>query len=517
MAVPNQGPVSQRYTRLKSIRDPFLQRARACALLTIPTLIPPEGASGSTVYYTPFQSVGSRGVNALSAKFLLALLPPNAPFFRYLLDDFTIQELAGDDQGRAKIEEALNQVERAIVADLESSSVRAPVFEMVKHLVVAGNYLTYSHPETGDVRGFPLSNYVVKRSPSGVPLETIVFEKLSPVEVPETYRGLIAQPTKDSNQKQDVEDTVELYTLIRRLDDGRYEAHQELNGHTLSDTLVTYEKDACPWFPARLIITPDDYGRSYVEELYGDLRSLEGLTKAMVKGGAIAAKVLFLLRPGAASTPRDLTQAETGEFRVGIKDDVSVVQAEKYADFRFVLTLAQDLERRLGLAFLLNSSVQRSGERVTAEEIRLMVQDLDAALGGLYSSLAQDWQLPFVRCRAQQLEVKGKLPKLPKETIRPTITSGVEAIGRGNDYNRLMQFFASLEKLNAAPDPYLNGEDARKRLATSLQLDPKGLVKTQDEVDEEMQAAAQQEAAMTAIPNAVKQAGDMLSEQAPQA
>ena len=41
--------------------------------------------------------------NALTA---LALLPPNSPFFRLQVDDYTLEEMAGDEAARAKVEEA---------------------------------------------------------------------------------------------------------------------------------------------------------------------------------------------------------------------------------------------------------------------------------------------------------------------------------------------------------------------------------------------------------------------------
>ena len=78
MALENgDGEAAKRYAQCESSRDAFLQRGRDAAELTIPTLLPPEGHSGSTVYQTPYQGVGARGVNNLASKLLLALLPPN--------------------------------------------------------------------------------------------------------------------------------------------------------------------------------------------------------------------------------------------------------------------------------------------------------------------------------------------------------------------------------------------------------------------------------------------------------
>ena len=70
-----------RYSQLETRREPFLTRARDAAKLTIPSLLPPSGHTGHSKFSTPAQSLGARGVNNLASKLLLALLPPNSPFF----------------------------------------------------------------------------------------------------------------------------------------------------------------------------------------------------------------------------------------------------------------------------------------------------------------------------------------------------------------------------------------------------------------------------------------------------
>ena len=89
----HKGSLKARYERLWTDRQQFLDRARQCAELTLPTLIPPEGHTHTTKYYTPWQGIGARGVNTLASKLLLALLPPNAPFFKLQVDDFTKDSL----------------------------------------------------------------------------------------------------------------------------------------------------------------------------------------------------------------------------------------------------------------------------------------------------------------------------------------------------------------------------------------------------------------------------------------
>ena len=56
-----------RYNSLSEHREHFLNRGRQCSELTIPTLIPEDSHAPSQDFYSPFQSVGSRGVNNLFA------------------------------------------------------------------------------------------------------------------------------------------------------------------------------------------------------------------------------------------------------------------------------------------------------------------------------------------------------------------------------------------------------------------------------------------------------------------
>ena len=97
--------LAKRYSMLEAERYTFLERARDAAVLTLPMLMPPEGHSYSTIYETPYQSVGSRGVNNLASKLILTLLPHNSPFFRLMIDDYDLAQVAGTD-ARGAVEEA---------------------------------------------------------------------------------------------------------------------------------------------------------------------------------------------------------------------------------------------------------------------------------------------------------------------------------------------------------------------------------------------------------------------------
>ncbi|AGC35543.1 putative head-to-tail joining protein [Rhizobium phage RHEph01] len=470
---------SGRYQQLSTARSAVLERARASAKLTIPSLLPPSGHSETSSLPTPFQGIGARGVNNLASKLLLALLPPNSPFFRLMIDDFTLEQLTQRQGMRAEVEKGLNKIERALMTEIETTAIRVSAFEALKQLLVAGNVLIYL-PNEGGMRVFRLDRYVVKRDPMGNVIEIITREDISPDMVPQSMKDSVKQKSK-SNEK-----TIELYTHIVRTPD-KWVIRQEIKGMTVPRSRGSYPLDKCPWIALRFTkIDCEDYGRGYVEEYYGDLLSLETLQQAIVEGSAAAAKVLFLVNPNGTTRMTDIAKAPSGAVRSGNAEDVSVLQLEKYADFQIAFKTIETIQQRLSFAFLLNTAIQRAGERVTAEEIRYMAGELEDALGGVYSILSQEFQLPLVRVLMFRMERQKKIPPLPKGVVRPTITTGLEALGRGHDMNKLNLFGQAAQQAAALP-PEISKADFLMRIGTALGLDMDGLVKTPAQLQQDQQ------------------------------
>jgi hypothetical protein len=506
-----QGRAAALYSKLESDRLPFLTRARECSKYTLPTLIPPAGHSNATKYYTPFQGVGARGVNNLASKLLLALLPPNSPFFRLQIDDFTLEQLTKQEGMRAQVEEGLNKIERAVQSEIEAGAIRVSAFEGMKHLLVGGNSLLYT-PDEGGMRVFPLEKYVVRRDPMGHVLDIVVKESVAPSTLPEDVQAMLGYKGDEEKTEADKNDkTCDLFTHVYRAE-GKWEVYQEIKGQMVDKSFGTYPLDKTPWIPVRFTkIDGENYGRGYVEEYLGDIKSLEGLSQAIVEGSAAAAKVLFLVNPNGTTSQQTLAEADNGAIVEGTEQDVTVLQLQKFNDFRVALETINTINERLSYAFLLNSAVQRNGERVTAEEIRYMAGELEAALGGIYSILSQEMQLPLVNRIMFAMERKKKMPVLPKGTVKPVIVTGMEALGRGNDMNKLQAFFQAAGLVAQLPME-INKDDALKRLGTSLGIDMKGLVKTPEQLQQEQQQAQMMAMAQQGLNPAITQAGQLMKQ-----
>ena len=230
----------------------------------------------------------------------------------------------------------------------------------------------------------------------------------------------------------------------------------------------------------------ESYGRSFVEEYLGDLRSLENLSKAIVELSAICASVYFLVNPNGITRVSKLSKAQSGDFVSGRKEDITVLQLDKYQDLSVAQQTASNIEQRLSYAFLMNSAVQRNGERVTAEEIRYVAGELEDTLGGIYSILAQELQLPLVKRLLAQLESSGSIPPLPEELVEPEVITGVEALGRGHDLSKL-QAFLELQQMNPEAQTRLNWGQIMIMEATSLGINTENLIKTDEELQQEQQ------------------------------
>lgn len=498
------------YTKLSTHRQQFLSRAHECAKLTIPSLIPFESDQSrknqDVDIEQPWQSIGSTGVNTLAAKLLLTLLPPNTPFFQLSISRKQRAELAGMEEAEADelastIEAGLQRLEHEVLRDIEVSPLRTILFSCLKHLLVAGNYLLYLGD---DIKGFQLYKYVVVRDDAGNLMKIIVHEVVDPKTLPE---DLLERATAKQTYRPDQEEDVELYTVVERVSAKRWVSYQEAFDEEIQGTRGKYNNDNLPWVCLRMIpIDGEDYARSYVEELYGDLQSAEDLTKAIVQGSQISSRLLWLIDPTGMTDADELQDAANGDIVEGRVQDVNALRADKMGDFQVAQMVLQQIVARLERAMLMTSSVQRNGERVTAYEINKLTQELDDALGGYYSLLSQELQIPVANRWLAKMQRKGDIPKLPSGSVEPMIVTGIDALGRGQDLNKLRGLIQDLTALaQALPKISQRIDEAEliQRLGNGHGVELTGLIRSDEEIQAEAQQAQQAQMMQSAVDKGV--------------
>ena len=504
----------QRYNELQSERQQFLDIAHECSQLTLPYLISKENEnSAHKRLTTPWQSVGAKSVVTLASKLMLALLPPQTSFFKLQVRDDKIGEDL-DPQIRSELDMSFSKMERMVMDSINGSNDRVVVHQAVKHLIVGGNSLIFMGKD--GLKNFPLNRFVVDRDGNGNVIEIVTKELIS--------RKVLGLPAPSDTKPNEVsaggglngrtgsntfDDDCEVYTHVK-LDksNGRWVWYQEAEDKQLPNSRSTAPKNASPWLVLRFNnFDGEAYGRGRVEEFLGDLKSLEALSQALVEGSAAAAKVVFLVSPSSTTKPATLAAAGNGAIIQGRPEDVQVVQVGKTADFKTAYDMANQLGQRIQDAFMVLNI--RQSERTTAEEVRLTQLELEQQLGGLFSLLTVEFLKPYLDRTLMVLQRSGQLPKLPKGIVNPTIVAGVNALGRGQDRESLIQFITTIAQ-TMGPESiskFINPDEYIKRLATAQGIDVLNLVKSMSDIQGDM-AQQQQQMAQQEL---VKQAGQFAS------
>lgn len=497
------------YNRLRSIRDDYVERAIECAQLTIPSVFVGDRDTNQTQNSRgelpdPHQSVGARGVRNLASKMMLTLLPSNSPFFNLITDEDLLETLTAEmGIQRGEVELVLNKLSRTIHQFMQKSNLRTESSEILMSLLIDGNPLIYVDPDMR-INVYRLDQFVLERDPSGKILQIVLKETFDKRSLPEDILEMLEDKATGSEEKKNA---VNVYTHVKLEADGRYVRYQEVEGKKVPDSETRYPKDVLPWIAPRIFkVHGEHYGRSYVEEYLGDLRAFESLSESLTDMAAASSRVLFLVAPNSMTDIDDLNGAENGSYIPGRVGDINPLLANLQGDFGVAQTHAAQIEQRLAQAFLLMSSMQRNAERVTAQEIRLMAEELDNALGGIFSILADEFQMPLVS--AFIFRLKNAIDfEMPDEVV-PNIVTGLDALGRGQDLNKLNSFMAQVVELSNAGvqvSGFINTTELIKRMAAGNGIDTNGLVKTSEELQQEQMAAQQQAMMQGPVADALKQ------------
>ena len=220
--------------------------------------------------------------------------------------------------------------------------------------------------------------------------------------------------------------------------------------------------------------------------------------QALVEGSAAAAKVVFTVSPSSTTKPASLANAANGAIIQGRPDDIGVVQVAKQADFQTAFHLAGVIEKRISEAFLILNP--RQSERTTAEEVRMTQMELEQQLGGLFSLLTAEFLIPYLDRKMHVLTQSKKIPAIPKGLANVTIVAGINALGRGQDREALVQFIGTIAQTMGpeAIAQYMNPDEAIKRLAAAQGIDYLNLIKSVEERNQE-QAQQQQQMQQAAL------------------
>lgn len=425
---------SGRWSELDGTRQGFLSRCEKYSRLTIPYVCSVDGYNQDSVELMhDFNSLGAQAVNHLSNKLLLTLFSPSGPFFRLDPSDKAVDQMNQLQMTEVQLKEILSNIERKALKVMDKYSMRPKLLQALIHLVVVGNVLLVLDKKR--IRVIGIKNYAVSRNIYGDVVELVIKDRVKFGQLDDKVKDLDFLRGKDPDRE------VDHYKWIYRDDNGDYRMTQWVDNHKLPE-----EFDG-KWPESRLPYRAltwnradgDDYGTGHVESYSGALEAMSILSEAELKAAVLGSEFRWLVNPAGITDADDFARSENGDAIPGQQGDITPLNSGSGLVLQYTRPIINEHKEVISRGFLLNSGITRDAERVTAHEIQLQAQELETSLGGAYSRIAVDLQVPLANFLLDLVDFKYK-----DTDFEPIVITGVEALSRAGDVDKLLSFLSTL-------------------------------------------------------------------------
>jgi hypothetical protein len=442
------------WTRMQAERSNLMAQIESYASMTLPKICLPDGVTTENATFTnEYQSIGAQAVNHLANKLMLAMFAPSRPSFRLVPTDALRRQLVDAGIDEDDIAPVLAEAERSSARELDARGQRPKLYSACKHLIVTGNVLMHT-PKDG-IRILGMRYWCVKRDVNGK-LHTLIKREVIKADELEPDLQEFAHAAQADTE-------VSLYTIVRR-NGKKYDEEVWVGESKLpSNYSSTYSEDDNPWHVLTWDLGDDsDYATGLVGEYAADFERITAMSEAVSDASILGLDVRYLVDATASTSVEDLQKGRPGDYIPGRKGDIDPVVGGNPQMLAAADVVLQRYEKRIAQAFILHSAIVRSAERVTAEEIRMVAQELEASLGGVYSSLAGTMQSAV----AKWLLKSVSLP-FDSKLLNIAIVTGLDALSRNGDLEALQRGLEILAKVQMLP-PDLQARIKMDKLASKV-------------------------------------------------
>lgn len=514
------------FTSCDANRQRWLKRARTCARLTKPWILPPEGHVADNDLPDNFQSIGSRGAAALTGKTLLALFPPEQPWFvlqptpkvfygqAARQNPDLMRRVLMDMQYRAVQLQA--QVESASVAGMghQRNGFRSKKRQVIDYVLICGDALEQITDDY-QLKVFRPDNYVTRRDSSGNVLFHVVREMVDVLTL--TDRQFEACALDATMRSKPVSERMQpIYTKVEWQPLTKvWRITQEINDRVVNES----EEPVSPYISTPFeLVEGEDYGHSFVEQNKGELLSVDELNLRMLQYAELATKCVPIIDPSSEIKPKDLAQPSGqpvyGRVAGGQQQDMAFLRVDKLSDIQPAAAMLASKEQSLARAFLLESASAPSGERVTAYQVDRVRDEVNGALGTLYAPLADEQQIGTVRRLYYQMERDNLFTvPIPRDFVNIVTLTGFAALARQAEARNVTNFVATVAAMGPEAMSRVDLAAAIDILARYTLPTQLSIIKSDERIAAEQQQALAAQAQAQAAEKAIDVAGNVAQSQ----
>lgn len=519
-----RGRIASLFSSEDGNRTDTLDIARQCARLTTPWILPDEARTEGERLFRQNQSLGKRGVANLQGKLLLALFPPDHPFFQIELDPEFLYNPNIPPGFKQAVADALWLQQLQITATLESSHIRSQGrpgvgFRVGQHhslgqMIVTGDTLD-ELTDDYTTKVHRRDNYITRRDGSGCVLFHITRESIDPLSLSEADMLAAQLSLKELKEKPAGSRMMNMFTRHEwNFRSQTWVIEQEVNGYVVR---TSEEPESRVFSTPFELITGENYGHGFVEGLLGDLQTLDTTRAKLREAIGNMARMVPVIDPSSSTQEEDLLRPSGEPIRSrvvnGMPTEIGMLQSQKQADISSVAQYVASLQSDLAKAFLLESAIQPQKERVTAAQVGRIAEEVEGATGGLYIPISENKHLPLLRRVRWQMKRDGLLPAMKQEAermVRFKVLTGLSALAQQARLNRILTLSQAMAAIGPAGMARIDEGVLARELERASNLYAPGLVKSDQQVEQDQQKAIRAQAQVAANEQIAKTAGKVV-------
>ena len=484
--------ISNIWADMNTEKGDLIDRSESFSRWTVAAVMPADGNDKVEQQHGNVH-VGASLVNHLANKIVDVLFPVSRPFFTVAMTpeaQLQIEQEIGEDNAgvmQEQVRDATSRLEKVAMRNLKLTAYRPTAILVCKHLIVTGNALLRRMPD-GERVLYPVNRYGVRRDILGAEIETVLCDKKTFSTFSKETQNMIL--AVHGGTKPD--DVIELLTHYKR-EGKRWAIRQEAEGVGIGDVLYQNDEDYDLLILDWTLHPGEHYGRGLVEDHAATFHNIDVTNEAIIDLMAIIADIKFFVRPGSPLSHdlAALNAAPRGTYWPGNAEDISIPEMRARGDLSTMIEVVARWEAELSQAFL--KSTVRDAERVTAQEIRMVANELESAFGGLYSQLAMSWQQKEADYAISKVDFNKEVGALG-DMFEVVVTTGLESLSREGQIDNLRLAIGDLQMMDVVPDD-IKGAIHPLRFAkfvfTNRSVDLKAFLNTQEEMQANEEAKMQ--------------------------
>lgn len=516
-------------------RQESLELARLGAALTKPNLLKPRSDDPDVELPQAYQSIGSNGLTSIASKMMLSVFPPDIPWVVLDLPSQIKFDPDVSDEDKQLLLDELFIIEVTALSTLEASTMikrpgqqtydfRTQQYRTMLQVIGTGDALQKLTPDYR-IKLFGRDNYITRRDGAGGIMYHITEESIDPRSLTQEQLDAIELDISNMDSTKPADRLKLLHTQVEWDPvEKEWVTTQECNGHRLpmKNGDMEIREDISPYFSITFDLASDDnYGRGLPELNLGNLRSLNTFEERLLEILGLAAAARIVIGKGSSVVPEDLmadpgVPLENARVLGGVVQDIAWLGYNNTQSFSILTNGIDRKTQELARVFQVEGGTLPDRDRVTRAQIVRLGNEIDTALGGLYTFVAEGLQSPLMHRLLHQLRVDNLIKPFTFKHFDVVTTTGLTALSQQASFNRTLEFMQVIAQL---------GEDVRTRINMGVLVDvvarqqritEPGLVKSDEEVAADQQQQLEQTARINATDKAIDVAGNTVEAAAQQ-